>query len=135
MSEPKIKGGKDGEYTIEVEVENTGGLPTAFLQAQLVKIVRPDMLTLEFPEDVYRPRSRGRSYYRMQEEETPQKNKITFIDPEQGAPSFEVGRLEKGEKKKYKFKVKLDGISGTECTLKFSSTRGGVITKKIHIGN
>ncbi|MCP4725346.1 MAG: peptidase [bacterium] len=136
MSEPKIKS-KDDEYTIEVEVENTGGLPTAFLQAQLVKIVRPDVITLEFPEDVYRPRRRGRGYYGMQqEEETRQPNKVTFIDPEpDNAPSYEIGRLDKGEKKKYKFKVKLDGISGTECTLKFTSTRGGVIIKKIRIGN
>ncbi|MFC1564181.1 M14 family metallopeptidase [candidate division KSB1 bacterium] len=137
ISEPKIKAEKNNEYTIEVEVENTGGLPTAFLQAQLVKIVRPDVLTLEFPEDVYRPVRRGRSFYMRPQEDTPrQRNKVTFIDPKPAeAPSFEIGRLDKGEKKKYKFKVKLEDISGTKCTLRFSSTRGGVITKEIYIGN
>jgi hypothetical protein len=30
--------------------------------------------------------------------------------------------------------VRLNGITGTDCTLRYSSTRGGVIEKKIYIG-
>ena len=49
------------EFTIEIEMENQGFLPTALKQAQLVKIVTPDRITLEFPVDVLPPRpARGR---------------------------------------------------------------------------
>ena len=54
MSEPKITE-KNGEFTIEVEVENQGFLPTALKQAQLVKIVQPDRISLEFPEEILPP--------------------------------------------------------------------------------
>ena len=41
---------KGDEYTIQVTVENQGIIPTALKQAQLVKIVRPDTVSLVFPE-------------------------------------------------------------------------------------
>lgn len=135
MSEPKIKEGKNNEYTIEFELENIGGIPTALLQAQLVKIVRPDVVTLVLPRDVYRPTRRGRRFFGGSQPEEEFKNKVTFLDDKENeAPNFGLDRIINGEKKKVKFKVKLDGISGTKATLKFSSTRGGVIEKEIYIG-
>ena len=48
MSEPKVSG-QGTEFTVEVTVENTGVIPTALKQAQLVRIVRPDTVSLVFP--------------------------------------------------------------------------------------
>jgi len=140
MSEPKIKGGKNGEYTVEVEVENTGFIPTALKQALLVKIVRPDAISLEFPPGMTRRFGgmRGRSGMeraRTQEQAQQEKPKVEILEPESGRPSVEIERLEGGEKKKVKFKIKLNDIPGTQCTVKYISTRGGVVTKDITIGS
>ena len=32
------------------------------------------------------------------------------------------------------FKVRLNGIAGTDCTFSYASTRGGVVEKKVFIG-
>ena len=45
-----------------------------------------------------------------------------------------LDRLAGNEVKPVTFKVRLNGIAGTECTLRYSSTRGGVIERKIFIG-
>lgn len=49
IHEPNIYA-RENEYILEVKIENEGFLPTALRQAQLVKIVWPDTVTLEFPE-------------------------------------------------------------------------------------
>jgi hypothetical protein len=139
MSEPSIKS-KNNEYTIEIEVENRGFLPTALKQAQLVKIVRPDRITLEFPEDVFPrpdPRARFRRMYGggRQQEEPQKKAKLKIIEPKGNRPYIEIGRIPGKEKIKVKFKVRLDDIEGTKCTIKYTSTRGGVLSKEIVIGN
>ncbi|NOR16059.1 MAG: peptidase [Candidatus Aminicenantes bacterium] len=111
MSEPKITE-ENGEFTIEVEVENQGFLPTALRQAQLVKMVQPDRITLEFPEGI-----------------------VKIIDPKGNRPYVEIGRIPGNDKSKVTFKLKLIDIQQTECTVKYTSTRGGVISKIIVIGN
>jgi len=42
-----------------------------------------------------------------------------------------IDRLAGNESKPVTFKVRLNGISGTECMLRHSSTRGGVVEKKV----
>ncbi len=141
MAEPKISE-KDGEYTIEVEVENQGYLPTALKQAQLVKMVMPDRITLEFPEGMLpRRMERGRfggmyGYGRGQQTQEPQEEaKVEIIEPKGSRPYVEIGRIPGNDKAKVTFKLKFNGIAGTECTVKYTSTRGGVISKKIKIGD
>ncbi|MFC1557338.1 hypothetical protein ACFL5L_05075, partial [candidate division KSB1 bacterium] len=134
IGEPDIKVGNNGEFELEVEIENMGVLPTALLQAQLVKIVRPDMLHLDFPEGYVRMprRGGGRSGRQQAEEEEPQETpKVEILEPESGSPSIDIDRLIGGEKKKVKFKIRLNGITETTATIRFESTRGGVITKDI----
>jgi len=133
MSEPMVKGGKNGEFTVEVEVENKGFIPTALRQAQLVKIVRPDMLYLDFPDGSVKPKP-ARSRYGEPQKEEEKTYKVEVIDPEEGFAEMDIDRLEGGEKKKIKFKIKLNGITETECTVRYSSTRGGIVTKDIVIG-
>jgi hypothetical protein len=142
MGNPVVKG-KGAEYTIEVEVENTGFLPTALKQAQLVKIVIPDTVSLEFPEGMLPPSfgGRGGRFMEMYQEgggrmpqQPREKPKVESLEPKGGRPSVEIGRIEGNKKVKVLFKIRLNGIDGTECTVKYSSTRGGVVEKKITIG-
>ncbi len=141
MAEPRISQ-QGGEYIIEVEVENQGFLPTALKQAQLVKMVMPDRITLEFPEGMLpRRMERGRfggmyGYGRGQQSQEPQEEaKVKIIEPRGGRPYVEIGRIPGNDKAKVTFKLKFNGIAGTECTVKYTSTRGGVISKKIKIGD
>jgi hypothetical protein len=141
MAEPKISQ-KDGEYTIEVEVENRGYLPTALKQAQLVKMVMPDQITLEFPEGMLpRRMERGRfgGMYGpgggQQPDEPQEKAKVEIIEPRGNRPYVEIGRVPGNDKARATFKLKFNGITGTECTVKYSSTRGGVVSRKIRIGD
>ena len=48
MGEPKITAAGD-LYTIELPIENQGFIPTALKQALLVRIVRPDTVSMIFP--------------------------------------------------------------------------------------
>ncbi len=143
MGDPVVKG-KDGEYTIEIEVENTGFLPTALKQAQLVKIVTPDTVSLEFPEGMLPPSfgGRGGRFREMYMErgggrmpQQPQeKPKVEILEPKGARPSVDIGRIEGNKKVKVMFKVRLNGIEGTKCTVRYSSTRGGVVSKDIQLG-
>ena len=140
MHDPVISE-KDGEFTIEVEVENKGLIPTALKQAQLVKIVRPDTIALEFPEDVL-PRSSGFGRGSRggmgrggeQQQETQVDAKVKLLEPSGMRPSIEIGRIPGHETVKVTFKLQLVDIESTECTVKYSSTRGGVVSKDIVIG-
>ena len=141
IHEPKIKG-KNGEYSIEFKIENKGFLPTALKQAQLVKIVRPDRVTLEFPEDILPRRETGMGRYggmygggSQSAQSKPQaKAKVKILEPKKNQPYTEIGRLEGNQTLKIKFKIQLLDIDSTECTLKYTSTRGGVISRNIVIG-
>ena len=151
IHEPKIYE-SDDEYLIEVEVENLGLIPTALRQAQLVKIVRPDTISLEFPAGMVSGGGGGRGGRggmaamggrggagaggrggRAIAEQPQRRSRVEILEPSR--PSITLDRLAGHETKTVQFKVRLNEISGTECTIRFSSTRGGVVTKKIYIGN
>jgi hypothetical protein len=139
MADPKITE-KDGEYTIEIEVANQGFLPTALKQAQLVKIVRPDRISLEFPEDILPPRLERRRYGGMyggppDKEAAEQKEaKVEILKPRRNRSYVDIGRIAGHDKATVSFTVRLKDIEQAECTVKYSSTRGGVVSKKIVIG-
>jgi len=142
MQDPKVTN-KEDTFTIEVEVENRGFLPTALKQAQLVKIVTPDRITLEFPEGLLpRQRDERRARFmrmygggeRRPQQPSGEKAKVEILEPEGNRPSIEIGRIEGNSKLKVTFKVRLNDIPGTKCTVKYSSTRGGVVSKEIVLG-
>jgi hypothetical protein len=163
MQEPKVTSQGD-EYVIEVKVENQGFLPTALSQAQLVKIVRPDTVSLVFPpgmisqptggrggpggpegpegpEAAGAPGGAGRAGGRGQpaqaQEQPPPQNpqdKVWIVEPENRRPSVAIDRLAGDEQKSAVFKIKFNGITGADCTVRYASTRGGVIEKKIFVG-
>lgn len=154
MQDPKITGQGD-EYTIEVNVANQGFIPTALKQAQLVKIVQPDTVSLEFPAGmISRQFMGGRGGFggpggggggrgggrggrgevgQLEAPATQNPDKVTLVEP-QGRPSVTIERIEGNASKSATFKVRLNGIAGTECTVRYASTRGGVVEKKIYIG-
>ncbi len=141
MHDPVIQG-RNGEYTIEVEVENRGFLPTALKQAQLVKIVHPDRIELEFPAGMIPSRQGERGRFegmygarpvRQQSEQT-EKPKVEILAPEKNQPFVEIGRIPGNEKIKVSFKLRLNGIENTTCKIRYLSTRGGVTSKDILVG-
>jgi hypothetical protein len=140
MHDPVISE-KDGEFSIEVELENKGLIPTALKQALLVKIVRPDTVSLEFPEEVLPRRSMSRGGFRGMgmgreggEQPAPQeKVKVQLIEPSGMRPDIEIGRISGNSKVKVTFRLKLVDIESTDCTVKYSSTRGGVVSRDIVI--
>jgi hypothetical protein len=151
MAEPKITAQGD-EYTIELSVSNQGFIPTALRQAQLVKIVRPDTVSMVFPAGMTstqvmggrggrgdfgdmggRGGRGGRGGADAPAQPSASQDKVIIVQP-QGRAMITVDRLAGNETKPVTFKIKLNGIKGTECTLRYSSTRGGVIEKSIFIG-
>jgi hypothetical protein len=61
------------------------------------------------------------------------KDKVIIVEP-QNRPTITIDRIAGSETKPVTFKVRLNGITGTDCTLRYASTRGGLIEKKIYIG-
>jgi hypothetical protein len=68
--------------------------------------------------------------WRTEETTDEQQDKVIMVEPK-GRPTVTIDRLAGNEKKPVIFKIRLNGISGTECTLRYSSTRGGVVEKKV----
>jgi hypothetical protein len=137
MHDPVVKG-KNGVYTVEVEVENTGFIPTALKQALLVKMVKQDRITLEFPDGMLPPPPRSRRS-RMDgggddEQKESEEYKVNILEPGDNQPYAEIERLPGNSKKSVIFKVRLNGINSVRCTVKYRSTRGGVAAKDIIIG-
>ena len=138
VHEPEIKQHKENEYTIEVEVENKGFLPTALQQAQLVKIVRPDMIYLDFPDELLAEASEksdsntGTGNFDGDSDGKDTGANFEMIAPDE--PFIDIDRLKSGEKRKVKFRVKLKEITHTSATIRYSSTRGGVKRKEIVLG-
>jgi len=102
---------------LSVTVRNSGRLPTALRQADLVKIVRPDRLVLSFEDGV---RVGGDS------------GQVRFLDDDgnevnRGGQSLELGYLQPGEEREVEMRFRtyeLDAFSGSWELL---STRGGVL--------
>jgi hypothetical protein len=141
MHDPVVRE-RNGEYTIEVEVENKGFLPTALKQAQLVKVVQQDRIELEFPAGMIPSRRGdrrrfegmyGSSSSRRQPEQA-EKPKVEILAPEKDQPFVEIGRIPGNEKIKVSFRLRLNDIENTTCKIRYVSTRGGVRSKDILIG-
>ncbi len=61
------------------------------------------------------------------------KDKVIIVEP-QNRPQVTIERIAGNEKKVVTFKVRLNGITGTDATFRYVSTRGGVVEKKVFIG-
>jgi hypothetical protein len=69
-----------------------------------------------------------------QQPEQTEKPKVEIIAPRRNQPYAEIGRIPGNDKIKVIFKLRLNDIESTTCTVRYTSTRGGVLSKDIVIG-
>lgn len=103
-------------YDVTVRYTNQGHIPTALRQAELVKIVRPDAVSLRFEPQLTRGVDR----------------RVRILQPSGGTIS--AGRIEGGETKEVTFRVRVYGQEPVEGLVRLSSTRGGVVEAPMSIG-
>ncbi len=119
LDEVEITKGNDNIYEIEIRWSNTGKLPVALKQAQLVKIVQEDRLMLSFDEEFTKGHEDA---------------KVKILSPTTYNKTIKAGYTDAGEQKTSKFNVQLNGIEGVKGTLKILSTRGGYIEEEFVLG-
>ena len=110
--------GDSATYEVAVRYRNTGRLPTALQQAQLVKIVREDRVELEFDSGL----TRG------------DEPSVEIVEPSRGGGAVENGWIAPGETKTATFRVRTRGVPGARGTVRLSSTRGGIASREFTIG-
>lgn len=115
-----IKKTSSYKYSINVTFKNTGKLPVALKQAQLVKIVQEDRVQLQFDKELTKGYDDA---------------KLKIITPSLYDKTVSLGYTEPGETKKATFEIELNGIDGAKGKVRILSTRGGFIEEDIVIGN
>ena len=111
--------GDSTTYRVTVSWTNSGRLPTALKQAQLVKIVQEDRVELTFDDDLT---ERGAE-------------KVRIVEPSRRDKVLRAGWTEPGEQKSVSFEVRTYGVSGVEGTVKVLSTRGGLVEVPLALGS
>jgi hypothetical protein len=110
--------GDTTSYDVTVTFRNTGRLPTALQQAQLVKIVQEDRVVLDFDSTLTkRPNP-----------------KVTIVNPATRDKTIRTGWTEPGETKTVTFRVNTMGVPGVRATVRVLSTRGGLIKREVLLG-
>ena len=110
--------GDTATYDVTVTFRNTGRLPTALQQAQLVKIVQEDRVALEFDSTLTkRPNA-----------------KVTIVNPTTRDKTIRTGWTEPGETKTATFRVRTVGLRGAKGTVRVLSTRGGLLKSEFVLG-
>jgi hypothetical protein len=105
-------------YRITVRWTNTGRLPTALRQAQLVKIVQEDRVQLEFDSTLTNPTDPT----------------VRIVSPARSDKAIYVGWTGPGERKEVAFEIRTYGVRGVTGTVRVRSTRGGVIEMPLTLG-
>lgn len=106
--------GTDGDarlFDVTVRWTNSGGMPTALRQAQLVRIVQQDQARLEFQEE-------------LTSGEMPT---VQVVTPAVTDKTIYAGYTEVGEAKSATFRVRVAGTASVEGIVHVLSTRGGVL--------
>jgi hypothetical protein len=110
--------GDSTSYEVTVSWTNSGQLPTALKQAQLVKIVQEDRVRLRFDSSL----TRGK---------TPT---VRIVRPSRRDKVIRAGWTEPGERKSVTFVVRTYGTPGVEGTVHVLSTRGGLVKVPLTLG-
>ena len=105
-------------YRVSVSWTNTGVLPTALRQAQLVKIVREDRVRLQFDST-------------LTQREAPI---VRIVDPATRDKTIRAGWTQPGESKSVSFVVVTYGVPGVEGEVQVLSTRGGRVQVPLVLG-
>jgi len=105
-------------YRVSVSWSNSGKLPTALRQAQLVKIVQEDRVRLEFDSTLVK-------------RDTPV---VRIVDPETRDKVIRAGWMGPGERKSASFDLRVYGVPGVEGEVHVMSTRGGLVKLPLVLG-
>jgi len=115
----RLRGSADSTtYRVTVSWRNTGRLPTALRQAQLVKIVQEDQVRLQFDRT-------------LTDRTSP---KVRIITPARQDKTAYAGWTEPGERKTVTFELRTYGVPGVEGKVRVLSTRGGQVEIPLRIG-
>lgn len=112
-------GEEDGREHFDVEVTwtNRGGIPTALRQAELVKIVRPDRVELDFDGEL----TRG--------------GQDAVIRFGESGRFVDAGRTDAGETRSITLQVEVAAGTSVDGTVRLLSTRGGVVNAPLRISS
>ncbi|KPJ86377.1 MAG: peptidase, partial [Gemmatimonas sp. SG8_17] len=112
------RGDDSTSYEVTVSWTNSGELPTALRQAQLVKIVQEDRVSLQFDSELT----------------TGESPKLRIVTPGGRDKVIAAGWTEPGERKSVRFEVRTYGVSGVEGEVHVMSTRGGMLKVPLVLG-
>ena len=115
---PGPRSGDSATYRVSVTWTNSGRLPTALRQAQLVKIVQEDRVRLEFDSVLVRGR-------------TPT---VRIVTPATHDKVIRAGWTQPGERKTVTFDVRVYRVAGARGTVHVMSTRGGLVKVPLVLG-
>jgi hypothetical protein len=105
-------------YRVTVSWANSGRLPTALRQAQLVKIVQEDRVRLQFDSTL------------VQRDDPV----VRIVDPSTRDKVTRAGWTDPGESKSVSFDVRTYGVPGVEGEVHLVSTRGGLVKVPLVLG-
>ncbi|UCC47805.1 MAG: peptidase [Gemmatimonadota bacterium] len=110
--------GDSAAYRVAVSWTNSGMLPTALRQAQLVKIVQEDRVELQFDSTLVR-------------RDAPV---VRIVDPATRDKVIRAGWTQPGEQTSVDFLVHTYGVPGLEGKVRVMSTRGGLVELPLVLG-
>jgi hypothetical protein len=110
--------GDSAQYRVTVTWSNSGELPTALKQAQLVKIVQEDRTRLHFDSTLVQGPER----------------KVRIVVPETYEKTIEAGWTGPGERKTVTFEVRTYDVPGVNGEVRVLSTRGGLVEVPLVLG-
>jgi hypothetical protein len=109
--------GDSATHEVRVRWTNTGRLPTALRQAQLVKIVTEDQVDLEFDDG-------------LMDDDT---RRVRIVEPGTRDKTIRAGWTQPGETKEVIFRLRTFGSEPVEGTVNLRSTRGGHVQLPLRI--
>lgn len=114
------------DYQVKISYKNVGKLPTAFRQADLVKIVRPDNVKVVFSKDASKS-------YKLLDEEFKAARRSYGREVEKEAPSEyfrNTGYTQGGEENVSILKIRVYGNNPVEMAVSVGTTRAGLLPEK-----
>jgi hypothetical protein len=123
------------DYEVRVKYRNSGKLPTALKQADLVKIVREDQVSISFGRSLV---SGDSPAVKILTQASSRRGGRYGSDAGRTAPSsvtLNAGFTQGGEATEVIFKIRVYGSESVKGSATVSSTRGGILKEKEFIVN
>jgi hypothetical protein len=122
------------DYRVSISYANMGKLPTALKQADLVKIVRPDRLHVEFTGDLQEPGEDGKLRYQVLDSALSRPRTGRPGTPAPSAPSHkyfkDTGYTDGGAVSAVEFRVRIYGNRPLSLKVSLATTRAGLLEEQ-----